>query len=368
MKWNKLITGTFVLALMAGLIAPHSAAGAGPAGAPGLVHYTDDGVKVLSLEGSELASFGAGYQFISLDGSVFAGSRHRTGERRGELIEAVDVTTGDHLFRIKNAFAPVAVDGGRKIGFLPDRWGRRDPYFASVWVRNAQGRERRIVQFKGPERTVPRTGLGDGAPMDLAFDAEGRTAAVTFGFDGGDGSVDLLRYDVWVVDVKTRKATRMTTGQKSRWPSLSPNGERLAVAREVDRCGGGYPGYRASHLRVMDTTGENKVTLLTGTCDLYYTDPRWISDDRLVAARLTRVGPGQYDVDLVQIDAATGETTELVTGGDVVFFTVSASLQKISYALRNEPTGFFVYDLATGESTAYPEGYIPQLAGVHRQV
>jgi Tol biopolymer transport system component len=302
------------------------------------------------------------YEWISLDGNVFAGSRHLSGDRFGEFVRAADATTGQELFRISNAFAPVVLAGGSRIGFLPDRFARRDPYFATVWIRNAQGRERAVVRFAGPRQTVTPTPFhGDGVPLDQAWDADGETLAVTYGND-----VDLFIYDVWVVDVQTREATRVSTGKVSRFPTLSPSGDRLALVREVDRCAGPAPGYRAGQLRTMTASGADDEVLLDGTCARFYTDPRWVSEDELVAVRLTRVSPGVYETDLVRIDASTAAVTEITTDGDAGFFTVSASLQMVAYERRSVFPGFVVYDLATDASTTFTEGFLPQLAGGHR--
>lgn len=344
--------------LVAGSAAPGAIAGQE---APAIVYYTDTTVEVVAIDGQPVSSFRP-YQWVSLDGNVFAGSRHLSGDRFGEFIRAADATTGAELFRIANAFAPIVLAGGSRIGFMPDRFARRDPYFASVWIRNAAGRERAVVRFAGPHATVTPTPLhGEGVPLDQAWDADGRTLAVTYGND-----VDLFIYDVWVVDVLTREATRVTRGRVSRFPSLSPSGERLAFVREVDECGGPAPGYRAGEIRTMLSTGEDDRVLLPGTCALFYTDPRWSSEDELVAARLTRTGPGQYESDLVRVDVATGTVTEITTDGDAGFFNVSASLQKVVYERRSVFPGFVVYDLATGTTTEFAEGFLPQLAGVHR--
>jgi hypothetical protein len=346
------------------LIGPILVGTPAPAGEPpAIVYHTDTGEQVITLGGQEQASF-APFQFVSLDGNVLAGSRHLPGDGLGELIRAADATTGQRLFTIKNAFAPIVLADGRKVGFMPDRFGHRDPFFSSVWLRNAAGRERRVVQFTGPKSTVGPTGFhGEGIPLDQAWDADGTRLAVTFGND-----VDLFIFDVWVVEVATREATRMTSGKVSRFPSLSPSGDRLAVFREVDTCGGPGPEFRAGDIRIMLSTGEDRATLLTGDCDVFYTDPRWISEDELVAARLMRTAPAEYLVDLVRVDAQTAAVTELVTDGDVISFNVSASLQQMVYERRGVSPGFFVYDLATDQVTPFADGFLPQLAGVHRLV
>ena len=254
--------------------------------------------------------------------------------------------------------------GGSRIGFMPDRFARRDPYFASVWIRNAAGRERAVVRFAGPGATVRPTPLrGEGVPLDQAWDAGGRTLAVSYGND-----VDLFIYDIWVVDVRTREATRVTRGKVSRFPSLSPSGDRLAFVREVEHCGGPEPGYRAGGLHTMRSTGQDDAVLLPGGCPLFYTDPRWVSEDELVAIRMTRTAPGQYATDLVRVAVPSGAITELTTHGDVGFFNVSPPLGMLVYERRTVFPGFVLVDLGTGATTEFDEGFLPQLAGVHRRV
>lgn len=345
---------------MVGALALLVTAPAGAAEPPAVAYYTDTGVEVATIGGDVISSFGS-LDFMSLDGNVLAGSRLT---KESEAIIALDATTGERLSRTRDAFAPIALADGRKIGFMPDRFAHRDPYFASVWLRTATGRTRAVVRFYGPNATVNPGGFeGEGIPLDQAWDAAGHTLAVTFGND-----VDLFIYDVWVVDARTREATRVTRGQVSRYPSLSPSGDRLALVREMQLCGGEDAGHRASDLLAMDADGTNRTTLLEGTCALYYTDPRWISEDELAAARLTRTPSGDYDVDLVKVDAGTGSIDELVATGDVSFFSVSAELQEIAYERTGDSTGFSVYDLALGTSADFATGDIPHIAGAHRLI
>jgi hypothetical protein len=329
--------------------------------APALAYFTDVGIDVTTIDGTVLSSYGPVFQFMSLDGNIFAASRHT---RDSEAIITFVATTHERLYRIRDAFAPVVMDDGHKVGFLPDRFGNRDPFFATVWRRTPSGRERPVVRFYGPRSTVPGNVFdGDGIPLEQAWDAAGRMLAVTFGND-----IDLFIYDVWVVDARTREATRVSRGRVSRFPSLSPSGAKLALVREVELCGGEGPGRRASDLRVMDSDGTDRVTLLQGTCDLYYTDPRWISEAELAAGRLTRLPSGDYDIDLVRVDATTGVVTDLVATGDVSYFSVSAELQKIVYHRASDPTGFSIYDLALGTSTDLPAGDVPHILGEHRLI
>ena len=350
--------------LLAALVAVLTTATAAPSlagGAPPIVGaYTETGVDVMAADGTVVHSFPA-FQFFSLDGNVLAGSRHT---RTSEAVFVSDATTGERLFRIDQAFAPIVLANGSRIGFMPDRFAKRDPYFNSVWLRNAAGRERAVVRFAGPRSTVGPTGFhGEGVPLDNAWSANGDTLAVTYGNDA-----DLFIYDVWVVDTKTREARRITRGQESRFPSLSPSGDRLAYVHEIEFCGGPAPGYRPGDLVTVDGDGTDRAVLLSGSCDGWYTDPRWLSEDELAAARLTRVGPDDYDVDIVRIDAATGTVTEVTTVGDAFFFSVSAELGLLAYQRGTVADGFEMIDLADGTTTSFANGVIPHLSGAHRLI
>ena len=345
--------------LAAGLMGPARAGAADPA----IAFHGEDSSQVVDLTGAPVSDQRE-FDFMSLAGNVFAGSPPSGGASEDHIV-AFNATTGERLFRIDNAFAPVVLAEGRKVAFWADHWGRRDPYGTSVWMRNAEGNVRRIFQLTGPRATVPRDPfVGDGVPLSMAFDMDGRKLAIAMGNDLG-----LLEYDVWVVKVKTREAVRVTKGKASHWPSLSPSGAQLAVLREAEMCQGDIPR-QAWTIQVMAASGADKRTLLDGDCALYYADPRWFSETELIAMRIERTEAGDYTHDLVRVDVATGETTDVVADGDVGYFTVSPSLQQIAFHLSSDfpGGGFSVYDLITGEITDHPAGFIPRLSGESRLI
>jgi hypothetical protein len=349
-----------VIALVASVTATLGSSSAG-AGTPPDVAYTSANGSAVNtasaVTGVDTHSFPA-YQWYSLDGDVLAGSRHT---HTSEAIVASNASTGERLFKIADAFAPVVLADGQKVGFLPDRFAHRDPWFASVWLRNAAGRERAVVRFAGKHATVnPKDFEGEGIPLDESWSADGNTLAVTFGND-----VDLFIYDVWVVNTATRAATRVTKGHVSRFPSLSPSGERLAFLRETDNCGGPQPGYRTGDLRIVELGSDTRSTLSEGDCDTWLTDPQWISEDELLAARLTRTAPGIYDVDLVRVDATTGVATLLVS--DISSFNASADEQLVAYTTASSVGGFVVRPISTATTTPFG-GYYAVLSGAHQQV
>jgi hypothetical protein len=180
--------------------------------------------------------------------------------------------------------------------------------------------------------------------VDFAFDDRGRTMAVAVGDDYFD-----MQYDIWLVDVRTRAARRMTLGKRSRFPDLSPDGSKLAFTKENEQCT--EAGHRSGNLRIMNTQGPKEArTLLAGDCDLYYIEPQWLSNDRLVVARMTRTGPLTYDRDLVTVDLDTGQVEELLDLDDIVWFKVSIRRGLITF-FRDANDGVSVHDLETGITT-----------------
>ena len=178
--------------------------------------------------------------------------------------------------------------------------------------------------------------------------------------EGND--IDVFEYDVWVVNVVTRAAFRATTGRRSRFAAVSPSGDRIAFLRQEAQCGGPPPGYRAGDLVSMEThEGAPKTTLLDGTCALFYTEPRWISDSALAAVRLTRTTPGVYSSDLVLVDASTHAVTVLAADGDVFALSASPTLDTVAY-MRISGNAV-VLDLATLTPVTIPGGIAPKVAG-----
>ena len=326
---------------------------AGPAvalGPPAVAVALASSTRVLDADGAGIRTFGS-YRFWSLAGTLLAGD---TGADR---IVGRDAVTGSLRFRIRNAFGPVALDG-KRVAFLPDHSGRRDRQVNSVWLRTRSGAIRRLVQFSnGGSLPGIRTGIDSATILGFAFDTAGEAMVVVEGND-----VDVLRYDVWVVDVLSGSAFRATTGRRSRHASIAPNGERIAFLREQTQCGGPPPGFRAGDIVVMDTQqGAPRTVLLDGTCAVFYTEPRWVSDTALAAVRLTRTAPGVYAGDLVLVDASSHAIDVLAAHGDV--FGVSASPSLGSVAFSRGAGSAVVLDLATLTPVDVPGGFGPKLAG-----
>jgi hypothetical protein len=265
--------------------------------------------------------------------------------------------TGTLRFRVRSAFGPVALDG-KRVAFLPDHSGRRDPQVNSVWLRTGSGAVRRLVQFSNGG-TLPgiHTGIDAAGILAFAFDTAGKTMVVVEGND-----VDLFRYDIWVVDVQSGSAFRATSGRRSRHATIAAGGDRIAFVREKTQCGGPPPGFRAGDLVVMEAEpGATKTVLVPGTCAVFYTEPRWVSGTALAAVRLTRTSPGVYENDVVLVDAATHAVTALTAYGDVFGLSASPALDTVAF-IRGAGSAVLL-DLATLTPVDIPGGFAPKLAG-----
>ncbi|HJR44171.1 MAG TPA: hypothetical protein VJ927_01055 [Actinomycetota bacterium] len=353
-----LLAGAALLAPAAGAASVRSLA----AGEAELGYWTDTEIVIADGAGTQIRTFPDLPKF-DLNGGVFAGEI--PGKRRGAAhVDAFDIATGERLYRIRNGRLPVVSAEGRKVFFFPTF--HRDQYAESVWMRTAKGRVRRVILFKaGPGFPGVPHGMSAGAfPLDIAVDEQGRTLAVVAGLE------PLRAFDVWVVDVKTREAFRVTRGRNSHNPSLSPDGSQLAVRVESpDPCPDPlYGEILVGKIRLITLYTEHSEFLSEWSCDLYYDTPRWIDDQTLIAVRVTKDETEElgYDLDIVKFDVPTGTITEVVTEGNPCCITASPSLGKVAY-MFSDRDGFAVVDVATGAVTDHPGNvYVPHLSGQNR--
>lgn len=331
------------------------------AGDPVIGYWTDTNVIIADAAGEQVRQF-PDFRRFSFSGTLLAGERE--GKRdSSDRVTGYDLASGERIFSVANATNPVVAASRDVVAFLPTF--RRDEYVRSIWMRMPGGKVRKVAQFRAPGVDGIRHGMGgDGAPLEVAFDGRGRYLAIVFGLE------PLRSFDVWVVDTKTREATRMTRGENSHNPSLSPGGEQLAVRVErPESCPDPlYGEILIGKITVIERTTGAARDLTAFDCDLFYDTPRWIDDETLVAVRVTK-DPEEtygYDLDIVRIDATSGEVTELLTAGNPCCITASPSLGKVAYGFSDQ-AGFSVLDVATNEVVEFDTGaYVPHLAGEGR--
>ena len=320
-----------------------------PAGAledaPAAAYYRDGRVAVASSAGKRLTTV-RDLQSFSLDGGLLVGATRRSN------IVAFNARTGERRFTVPDGIQPTVLDRRGRVAFWGE-WGR-DKQGNSVWVRELDGRVRKVVQFANGEGLPGYdTGMGgDATILSTSFDWTGSKMAVAEGND-----VDLFIYDVFVVDVETGKIRRITDDRRSRWPAIAPRGRRLVYQRDVEPCDA--PHIRASRLVVESTRGGNRRVLTGGGCDRWFTNARWVTTDSVVAYRTSRVG-GELESDLVMINVDTGARRRLTTTADVVQF--SAGEGRVAYS-RAGVDGFTILDVVTGRRVAVAEGEFAHMTG-----
>lgn len=353
---------TLVALLLVSALPGAGAAARQAAGDPAIVYRTESEVVVSDAHGEMVRTFPAFVKF-SLNAGVLAGEVEGNTAEDARIV-AFDAASGDRLFRIPEARLPVVTGNGRKVAFFPTF--DRDPYTASVWMRAPGGKVRKVVAFwAGRGSPGIRHGMEAGAtPLDVAFDDAGRKMAVV-------GGLETVRaFDVWLVDVRTREATRMTRGENSHNPSLSPAGTRLAVRVErPEPCPDErYGEILIGKIAVIDTATGARTASTQSSCDVFYDTPRWVDEDSLAAVRVTKDDSEElgYDLDVVRIDAATGAISDVVTEGNPCCLSASPALGVIAYAFSDRG-GLAVFDLASGTVTNLDgDVFVPHVSGENR--
>jgi hypothetical protein len=331
---------------------------------PAVATYEGPSVGVYAATGLRRAKL-RGLERLSLAPTLLVGSA--TSGPADDLV-AVDPVTGVRKWTVHHARAGVVVGDGPRVVFGPDSGGVRDPQVNSVWIREATGKVRRVVQFangKGLPGYDP--GLdGENGLLGFSVDRAGKTVVVNEGND-----VDLFVYDVFAVDVAKGKVTRVTSGRKSRHGVISANGAWVAYDREIGTCG--QPYIRASNLTVAGGAGFAKKTVLSkGSCTSWLSQPAWVSARTLVAYRITRSGK-TFRGDLVTVDVRTKKVTALTTVHDVAFAGAGLVNRVVAYQ-RDGATSTTVLTLAidakTGAvkiaRTVSVKGQVPTVAGDNR--
>jgi hypothetical protein len=105
--------------------------------------------------------------------------------------------------------------------------------------------------------------------------------------------------DLRVVDVARRRVRKLTVGQRAREPDVAPDGRTVVFVRQdADR----------SELALIGLDGAGQRDLTRSEAGVQWSAPHWLPEGRAVVA--SRWVPGGF-LDLVRVDAASGEVVEL---------------------------------------------------------
>jgi Tol biopolymer transport system component len=109
------------------------------------------------------------------------------------------------------------------------------------------------------------------------------------------------RYDLRAVDLATGRSRRLTRGQRARDPDVSPDGATVVFVRQDSV---------RSELALVSLSGGPVRDLTRSDVGVQWSGPRFSPDGQWIAA--SRFAPGGW-LDLVLVDAATGEIVERLT-------------------------------------------------------
>ena len=153
------------------------------------------------------------------------------------------------------------------------------------------------------------------------------------------GKNQSLLFDIWMVDMKTKKKTLLTSSMRANYPKFSPDGESiLYVAHENS----------TSQLFLMDIKGENKKQLTFNEFDTQIITPFWSPNGRKIA--FAKSGPdGNMDIHMMELETKKTQQITRSSEGDLLPIWHPDG-KKISFTgLYDYTPNLYTYNIKTGE-------------------
>ena len=153
------------------------------------------------------------------------------------------------------------------------------------------------------------------------------------------GKNQSLLFDIWMVDMKTKKKTLLTSSMRANYPKFSPDGESiLYVAHENS----------TSQLFLMDIKGENKKQLTFNEFDTQIITPFWSPNGKKIA--FAKSGPdGNMDIYMMELETKKTQQITRSSEGDLLPIWHPDG-EKISFTgLYDFTPNLYTYNIKTGE-------------------
>lgn len=274
------------------------------------------------------------------------------------------------------AAASVSCHAAERILF--DRLG---PTQATIYVSNADGSGERVLQRSGSldydpswsprgdwivftsERGGPAELYRihpDGSGLEQLTDYPGYNDQAAFSPD--EKRVVFVstraagRANLWILDVSSRKAARLTTGDGGDFrPSWSPDGKWIAFSSDrgsdLPPAKGRWERLQRTDVYVVhpDGSGLKRITRHGGFCG----SPKWTANSRSVVAYCMsaqdtydfRFATHDGNDELLKIDIATGRSTAVASGRGVKLMPAVLSSGEIAYLRRDKSASGVFYGM-----------------------
>ena len=135
-----------------------------------------------------------------------------------------------------------------------------------------------------------------------------------------------LGFDIWKVNIETKKKTLLTNSMRANYPKYSPDGESILFVAHKNS---------TSQLYIMDKNGNNVRQVTSYIGDTQIITPAWSPDGNSIAFAMSE-SDGKLDLHVLTL--SSGESIQITDSKEAVAFPIwHLDGQKISY------TGYYDY-------------------------
>ena len=153
------------------------------------------------------------------------------------------------------------------------------------------------------------------------------------------GKNQSLLFDIWMIDIKTKKKTLLTSSMRANYPKFSPDGESILYVAHKNS---------TSQLFLMDKKGENKKQLTSNEFDTQIITPFWSPNGKKIA--FAKSGPdGNMDIYMMELETKKTQQITRSSEGDLLPIWHPDG-KKISFTgLYDFTPNIYTYNIKTGE-------------------